>query len=241
MSTTIKSIQTAVGSTADGIWGPNTLKAVATALGCDNTAKAVQTAVGVTADGIIGNISLAAIAAALNVTVSTFSITALKAELMGTNSAPTTAQVRSGSSIYGAEADESNLTNIIPPYPLYFGGTKVSSVRCHKAISAQLATIFDEVLAYYGQAEITRLGLDVYDGSYYARSVVGGSTASMHSWGIAFDFNAAKNGMYVKSPTALFSGEEYAEFIRIWYKNGARSFGLENDYDYMHFEFAKSS
>ena len=46
-SGTIKRIQQAVGVKADGIWGPNTLKAVAAALGCANDAKSVQKAVGV--------------------------------------------------------------------------------------------------------------------------------------------------------------------------------------------------
>ena len=43
----IKAIQTATGSTADGIWGPNTQKAVASKLGCSNTIKDIQVAVNV--------------------------------------------------------------------------------------------------------------------------------------------------------------------------------------------------
>lgn len=37
----IKAIQTAVGSTPDGLWGPSTLKAVATKLGCSADLKSV--------------------------------------------------------------------------------------------------------------------------------------------------------------------------------------------------------
>lgn len=43
----IKAIQKAVGSTADGIWGPKTLAAVASKLGCAATVKDVQKKVGV--------------------------------------------------------------------------------------------------------------------------------------------------------------------------------------------------
>lgn len=38
---TVKLIQKEVGTTADGIWGPNTMKAVATKLGCSADAKAI--------------------------------------------------------------------------------------------------------------------------------------------------------------------------------------------------------
>lgn len=58
---TIKAIQKAVGTTADGIWGPNTSKAVSSALGCDAGTVAIQCKVGVTADGIVGPKTIAAI------------------------------------------------------------------------------------------------------------------------------------------------------------------------------------
>lgn len=67
--TTIKAIQAAVGSTADGVWGPNTLKAVAAKLGCPSTAKDIQAAVGVTADGVVGPNTIKAIAKKLSVCV----------------------------------------------------------------------------------------------------------------------------------------------------------------------------
>lgn len=57
----LKKIQNLVGTTADGIWGPKTQKAVAAKLGCSNTVKALQKAVGTTADGIVGPNTLNAI------------------------------------------------------------------------------------------------------------------------------------------------------------------------------------
>ena len=58
---TIKEIQRIAGATADGLWGPNTLKAVACKLGCPASVKDVQAAVGVTADGIVGPKTLSAV------------------------------------------------------------------------------------------------------------------------------------------------------------------------------------
>lgn len=63
---TIKAIQEAVGSKADGIWGPNTSKAVSAALKCGEGTKAIQCRVGVTADGIVGPNTVAAIYSALS-------------------------------------------------------------------------------------------------------------------------------------------------------------------------------
>lgn len=61
----IKIIQEIVGTTTDGLWGPNTCKAVAKKLGCEASHKGIQTAVGVTADGIVGSRTLTAIVEAL--------------------------------------------------------------------------------------------------------------------------------------------------------------------------------
>lgn len=58
---TIKEIQRIAGTTADGLWGPNTLKTVACKLGCPASVKDVQAAVGVTADGIVGPNTLSAV------------------------------------------------------------------------------------------------------------------------------------------------------------------------------------
>lgn len=61
--TVLKDIQAKVGTTADGYWGPNTLKAVAEYIKCGATVKEIQRKVGVTADGIVGPATMRAIAA----------------------------------------------------------------------------------------------------------------------------------------------------------------------------------
>lgn len=63
--TVLKDIQAKVGTTADGYWGPNTLKAVAGYIKCGATVKEIQRKVGVTADGIVGPATLRAIAACI--------------------------------------------------------------------------------------------------------------------------------------------------------------------------------
>lgn len=64
-SSLIKAIQAAAGCAADGLWGPRTLAAVASKLGCKETVSDVQKAVGTTVDGIIGPHTIAALYAKL--------------------------------------------------------------------------------------------------------------------------------------------------------------------------------
>lgn len=220
---TIAKIQTAVGAKADGIWGPKTLAAVAGRLGVENSAKAVQAAVGVTADGIIGPKSVAAIAAKLGVAVPKI---------------PTQAEVRKGNSVYGKAGDTGNLVTLVPPYQLYYEGTAVKTMQVHREAAADLLAALREVLAYYGETEIHRLGLDLYSGCFNDRKTRNGSSTSMHAWGIAVDFDAEHNQLAWGKPRARFSGAEYKPFIDIMERHNFLSLGRRSDRDWMHFQRA---
>lgn len=60
---TVRSVQAAVGTTVDGLWGPKTMAAVASKLGCDATVRDIQRTVGASVDGILGPQTLSLIAA----------------------------------------------------------------------------------------------------------------------------------------------------------------------------------
>lgn len=193
------------------------------------TIKLVQKKLGVTVDGIAGKKTWAAIAAALGVTNT-------KAVV---KKWPSQAIVRSGLSIFGKPGDESNLVNIKPAYQLYYCGTPVKTIRVHNAIAADVEAALKEILEHYGLAEIKRLGLDQYSGSYNYRKSTGGSTLSMHAWGVALDFAAEKNTYSMKKPQATLSHPDCNKWWEIWEKHGAVSLGREKDIDWMHLQFAK--
>lgn len=190
------------------------------------TIKLVQKKLGVTVDGIAGKNTWAAIAKALGVTTTS-------------NNIPTQAQVRAGKSIFGKAGDESNLVNIKPAYQLYYCGTPVKTIRVHKAIADRVQAALKEILAHYGIADIKRLGLDQYSGSYNYRKSTGSSSLSMHAWGIALDFAAEKNTYAMKKPQASLSHPDCEMWWKIWEKHGAVSLGREFNYDWMHLQFAK--
>ncbi len=195
--------------------------------------KAIQRRIGTTTDGIIGPATLSALEEWLGIAALNPAVSAT----LGTT--PTQAQVRSGRSIYGEPGDEGNLVTLSPPYPLYYAGARVKSIRVHKAIAGQVEAALREVLAHYGAERIHALGLDIYDGCYNNRAVRGGSATSMHAWGIALDFDAAHNGNNVRAPQARFSAPEYATWFDIWERYGAFSMGRETGRDWMHLQFAK--
>lgn len=188
--------------------------------------KAIQKKVGTTPDGIIGDKTLAALAAALEVSLSE------------ATTLPTQAQVRAGTSIFGRAGCEDELVNIVPPYTLYYEGKAVKTIRVHRLIAERVEAALRAVLEHYGQEAISRLGLDVYSGSYNYRSTSTGSSLSMHAWGIALDFDAEHNSYAMKKPKARFSGPEYDAWWRIWEEQGAVSLGRERDVDWMHLQFA---
>lgn len=218
---TLSKIQNYVGVTADGIWGRQTLAAVADALNCGATVKEIQVAVGVKADGIVGSKTIAAVADALNI-----------------RAWPSQAEVRSGKSIFGKAGDESNLVDVYPAYQMYYEGKPISRIRCHRKIAEDVRQVFEEVLRHYGLKRIHELGLDKYSGCYNNRSTVSGKSKSMHAWGIALDFAAETNAYSMKEGKATLSKPECEEWWRIWERHGAVSLGRQRNYDWMHVQFA---
>lgn len=125
----------------------------------------------------------------------------------------------------------------------------VKSFSCHSLVAASMTDIFAKAVKHYGEDRYRKLGLDLFGGCYNLRKMRGGSSYSMHSWGIAVDLDPANNSLYqtrgnvdtrgIKSAPATFSKPEYADFWAIVEEAGAISLGLQANYDWMHFQFAR--
>jgi hypothetical protein len=144
---------------------------------------------------------------------------------------------------YGQPGNADNFTIIPLPYPMRIAwDTKVSvqKMQCHELAAEPFTKVFSQLLTHYGLPELQRLGIDLFGGCVNVRTMRGSKTRwSRHAWGIAIDLDPARNGLKVKKPVAQFSKPEYKPMIDIFYQNGFVSYGIEKDFDWMHFELAK--
>ena len=231
MTAQIESIQRALGVQADGIFGPQTLRAAALFLGVPSTVRDVQRALGVTADGIAGPKTIAALLSRL-----------MQGGVPSTADQsifPTQAEVRSGKSIFGKAGDESNLTNIVPPYQLYYDGQPVKTIRVHRLIARRVMDALTEIKLRYTPEQIHALKLDRYDGAFNHRKTTTGKALSMHAWGIALDFNAAENAYSTHAPAATLSKPECKAWWEAWERQGFISLGRARNIDWMHLQAAR--
>lgn len=243
----IKAIQSFLGVAADGIFGPKSIAAAAKKLGCSATVKAIQTAVGTKADGILGQKTYTALAAKLGVKTTTTVDPLLQKYIdkpvviskvdYKVKTLPRQKEVRTDCSVFGKHGVESNLVAVKVPagYPMKYDGKAVSTIRCHKLVADRLEAALKDILNHYGSdLEKVAPGACVYDGCYNNRCTACGGSRSIHSWGIAIDFDAGNNMLNTHAPKARLSQAIYKPFLKILEAHGFLSLGLRNDYDWMH-------
>lgn len=127
------------------------------------------------------------------------------------------------------------------PFPFRIAWNKAQKVKqfsCHEKVAAALTTIFREAAGHYGEAEMRRLGLDLFGGCYNYRPMRGGTALSMHAYGIAVDLDPENNQLRWNSSRATFARAEFDAFWAIVEAQGAVSLGRARNYDWMHFQFA---
>ena len=247
-------LQKMLGVVADGVIGSKTLAALATALGTKvssykaTTIKNIQKAVGATADGVIGSKTLTAIIKKLSgTTIMKDKVDPLiqkyidkpirYTDINYKSNLVKQSVLRSGTSAFGKAGNENILVNVPVPanYPLKYDGKQVKSIRIHKLVADRLAAALQDIINHYGEdIEKVAPAACVYDGSYYFRTSRGSSSTSVHSWGLALDFDAGNNSMKTKAPKARLSQDIYKPFFDILEYHGFNSLGRHGDYDWMH-------
>ena len=152
---------------------------------------------------------------------------------------PNQAQVRS---FYGEPGNPKCTAGMADVYPMRVAWSKsdiVRRFRCHTLVKQAMENIFKHTLEHYGQSTLTKLGLDLFGGCYNLRQMRGGTSWSMHSWGIAVDLDPERNQLKWGKDKAVFAKPEYIPFWNIVEAEGATSLGRERNYDWMHFQFAR--
>lgn len=134
-----------------------------------------------------------------------------------------------------ADWTTANLVKVQCPWDLYFDGKKTDGgISAHKKCAASLDRVLNAIWVRLGksQAEIDRIGMSKFSGSYNLRNIRGGKTLSMHSYGCAVDFDAANN--WLGDTTPAMDRRVIEEFEREGWEWG----GHWSRPDGMHFQAA---
>ncbi len=132
---------------------------------------------------------------------------------------------------FGKPGDESNLVTFDFPYPTYYGGKRVLKGRCHHKVKDSLLRILTEIGKLYGSDRGIIEEAEDYGGIYNFRSKRGGSSLSLHSWGIAIDLDADDNTFRDSWP---MRADMPLEIMECFAREGWTSAGAFWGYDAMH-------
>ena len=141
---------------------------------------------------------------------------------------------------FGAKGD--NQVRIKLPYTMAIAWeprVKVNTMVCHEKVGASIQRVLSAALEHYGEEGLKELGLDKYGGCLNVRKVRGGNTWSMHSWGIAIDFDPDRNGFRVDHTKARLARADAKAWWEMWEAEGWLSLGRERDFDWMHVQAAR--
>lgn len=133
-------------------------------------------------------------------------------------------------------------TSIELPYDMFLAwdkGQRVRKMTLHTKVAASAQRVFEKVADKYNGPERKALGLDLFGGSLNVRKMRGGNSWSMHSWGIAIDFDPERNALHTSSPKARLSHADAVPFWEFWEEEGWLSLGRARNYDWMHVQAAR--
>lgn len=151
--------------------------------------KEMQRAIGAEPDGFWGPKSIGRCQAHLK-------------KLMPAGRFPTQSEVSGGKSIFGPHGVPNGYTppskSISLPFQLHLYGDAskpVSTISAHEKCADSLLCVFQRLAERYPTKEERKAaGILDYYGLYNPRSMRGGTAWSMHSWMIAIDLDAGRNG-----------------------------------------------
>lgn len=141
---------------------------------------------------------------------------------------------------YGAIG--ANQTRLILPFPLRLAwdpAKTITAISIHEKVHDSAKRCFDRIAGAYDAAARKATGIELFGGSLNVRKMRGGDRWSMHSWGIAMDFDPDRNGLHSNRTNARLAQPDCNEFWRIWEEEGWVSLGRTSDYDWMHVQAAR--
>mgnify|MGYP001613860592 FL=1 len=114
----------------------------------------------------------------------------------------------------------------------------VTRFSVHEKVHDSAKTCFERIANAYDESKRAACGFDLFGGCLNVRKMRGGSSWSMHSWGIAIDFDPERNQLKWGRDRARLAQPDCEEFWRIWEDAGWLSLGRARNYDWMHVQAA---
>lgn len=133
-------------------------------------------------------------------------------------------------------------TRLDLPFPMKLAWDKsvtVTKISVHEKVHDSAARVFKKIAARYNEAQRKDLGLDLFGGSLNVRLMRGGTAYSMHSWGIAIDFDPERNQLKWGKDRARLAQPDAADFWQFWEDEGWVSLGRDRNFDWMHVQAAR--
>jgi hypothetical protein len=143
-------------------------------------------------------------------------------------------------SFYGQPGE--NQTTLVLPFPMKIAWDKkhiITKFSVHKKVHDSAKRCFGEIAKTYDEKQRAALGLDLFGGCLNVRKMRGGNSWSMHSWGIAIDFDPERNPLKASSKTARLAKADATAFWKIWEAEGWLSLGRSRNFDWMHVQAAR--
>ncbi len=91
--------------------------------------------------------------------------------------------------------------------------------------------VLKRVLEHYGADRITELRLDRWGGCLNVRKMRGGTKWSMHSWGVAIDYDTEFNKFKWGRDRATLAGSGYDAWWHFWEEEGWVSLGHMRNFE----------
>jgi hypothetical protein len=148
-----------------------------------------------------------------------------------------TSDRKSVEAFFGKPGDENNLVSFTFPFPTFYGQKRVLTSRCHHKVKDSLLRVLNNIGDLYGSERSIIEEAEDYGGIYNFRPKRGGSSLSLHSWGIAIDLDADDNSFRNNWP---MQADMPLEIMEEFAKEGWTSAGAFWGYDAMHFQATRS-
>ncbi len=111
---------------------------------------------------------------------------------------------------------------------------EIEDFACHEDVAPSLARVFERIADTHRPAEIEALGLHLFGGCYNLRRKRGGASWSTHAYGVACDWDPARNALDWGADRARLAQPDADRVWAAWSAEGWCSLGQTADFDWMH-------